>query len=275
MMTTITPVKPTQGASRWFIDKLRSIPLIRNLAQKWLKNRDVWIASGVGAGLRFNTAGLNPGYASGSNELPVQAAIAGYLKPGDVFLDIGANIGFFTIIAARLVGAQGKVYAFEPVPANIAALQHNLALNHFQHAKVLPYAVSNRVGKGDLLLANWNGGASLATAARPPDLKGSILIDLVTIDEMLARKVIEPPALVKIDVEGAELEVLEGMSATIQNYRPVIVFEIDDGDLEAFTRKQAGCEAFLVNNGYQVSRLEDSYQGSEWMVGHYFASYVV
>ena len=74
------------------------------------------LSIGVGAGLRIDPSTSNPDYATGANELPVQQALAQYLSPGAVFYDVGANIGFLTIIGARLVEPHGRVYAFEPVP---------------------------------------------------------------------------------------------------------------------------------------------------------------
>jgi len=270
-MTTTMQHRQVSGIIGWLKVKLRSIHFIRKIVRRWTRRRDIRIAGGVGAGLRFNIAGSSPEYAAGSNELPVQNTLASHLRAGDVFFDIGANIGFFTTIAARLVGPQGKVCAFEPVPGNVAALKHNLALNDFKNVQIFPCAVSNQTGTGELMLADWMGGASLSTAAAPPDLKGMMTVDLITIDELVMQKKVVPPALVKIDVEGAEEEVLKGMTTTIRVHQPVIIYEIDDENQEGFDQKQAVCETLLKSYGYQVTRLEDSYQGGEWLVGNYLA----
>ena len=79
------------------------------------------MSSGVAAGSRFCAGPSNPEYGSGSNELPVQEAIKNLLRPGEVFYDIGANVGFFTIIAGRLVGPTGSIVAFEPVASQLLA----------------------------------------------------------------------------------------------------------------------------------------------------------
>jgi FkbM family methyltransferase len=203
--------------------------------------------------------------------MPVQQALAQHVKTGDVFLDIGANIGFFTVIAAKLVGEGGRVFAFEPVPKNAASLRRNLALNDFRQVRVFEAAISDHNGKGELRLSEWIGGAALSTAAPPPDQTGTLAVDLVTIDELVARNEITAPDFVKIDVEGAEMEVLQGMATTIQACKPTILFEIDDGNVEAFNQKATACETFLRAYGYQITRLEDSYPGGEWLVGHYLA----
>ncbi len=271
-MKTNPPSNSVENFLLRLSSKFWTFPLIRRFAAKWIGHRDIQIASGVGAGLRFNIAGSNLGYASGKNEPPVQEAIASFLHPGDVFFDIGANIGFFSVIAAHLVGPEGQVYAFEPVPDNVALLEHNLELNGFRQAQVLRYAVSNRVGKGELLLAEWNGGATLSADSTPPDLKGALTVDLMTIDAMINQKMITPPSLAKIDVEGAELDVLEGMVKTIELYHPVIIFEIDDGNPGAYQKKLDACEALLKKHGYQIRQLQDSYPAGEWIVGNYLAT---
>jgi FkbM family methyltransferase len=253
------------------IEISRSIPIFRRVVIALVKKRAITIPSGAGEGLRFNIAGQNIGYAAGTNEMPVQMALVQCIRPGDVFYDIGANIGFFTVIAARLVGPGGRVYAFEPVPQNVSALRRNIRLNQFEQVQVMECAVSNHSGEGELLLANWGGGSALATASTPPDQIGKITVALASIDQLLADEKIAPPAIVKIDVEGAELQVLEGMHQAIQAHRPLILYELDDEDLEAFQRKQVRCEEYLYSLGYKITRLEDSYPGSGWVVGNFLA----
>jgi FkbM family methyltransferase len=260
-----------RSVMKWLVGVARSIPLARRISYALIKNRAVHIASGAGEGLRFNIAGLNTGYASGTNEMPVQMALAGCIKPGDVFLDIGANIGFFTVIGARLVGPGGRVYTFEPVPENISALKHNIALNQFGHVSIMECALSNEVGKGELLLAGWGGGSALASASPPPDVKGSLMVDLETVDHLVAEGQILAPDVVKIDVEGAELEVLQGMAQVLKTHPPRIVFELDDQTQEGFSQKQSACEAYLKSFGYHIARLDDSYPNSDWIVGNFLA----
>ncbi len=83
---------------------------------------------------------------------------AQYLKPGDIFYDIGANVGFFTVVAAKLVGASGKVYAFEPEAVNAATLRHNAQINKFAHVTAIEKAVSRTTGQAELLLSDYCGG---------------------------------------------------------------------------------------------------------------------
>lgn len=237
----------------------------------WLRYRDVEIADGYAKGLFIRTGRGNLEYALGTNELPVQKDLVSLLKPGSVFYDIGANIGFFTIIAAKYVGENGKVYAFEPLPDNVKAIRHNVALNNFSQVDVIPKAVSNHFGTEKFLVAEFSGGSSLESGDMPPDFVNEIYVDVVTIDDFLETEKTSPPDVVKIDVEGAEIGVLEGMSETITKIHPVVIYEIDDHDQKNYDRKQQECERFLSIHGYTIQKLADGYPGNAWIVGHYIA----
>lgn len=230
------------------------------------------IAIGPAQGLRFDPGPSNSAYAYGDNELPVQRALAERLKPGGVFYDVGANVGFLTVLGARLVGPSGIVYAFEPVPTNAGYVRRNAEANRFAHVKVVEKAVSNRSGPRVLNLARYSGGAALDSVEAPPDADGTLQVDVVTIDDAVGRHGMRPPSVVKIDVEGAELEVLEGMSAVTHQHRPIIIAEFDAGEAAEAARKQAACEQWLRSRGYRVDELPDSYPGGTWFVRHIVAT---
>ena len=242
------------------------------LASAGLRQRDVAIRNGVAQGLKFNTGESCPELALGTYEMPIQNIFTQHLKDGDVFYDIGANVGFFSIIAAQLVGDTGKVYAFEPGEGNANSIRHNARLNNFDQIEVIEKAVSDTSGSGQLLLAQYSGGHALATADAPPDLAGEVTVDLVSIDDLIAQNQIKPPNFVKVDVEGAELDVLKGMSETIKTYQPTIIYEVDDGDRAGYERKYGELAAFLESLNYQITQTENSYDTIDWYVGHAIAT---
>lgn len=260
------------GEPKSFWERLRTSRLGRRLEQWWVQNHDVVIREGVGKGLRFHAGRGNPDYARGTNELPVQQALARILHPGDVFYDIGANVGFLTVIAARLVGAQGQVIAFEPVPENAAAVRHNCEINGIANVQVSETAISDEIGTASLHVAEYAGGSALAAADNmTDDLKGVMTVAVTTVDALIAQRQAPPPTLVKIDVEGAEINVLRGMRETLSRVRPIVLYEIDDEDAQRLAAKAALCADFLREMGYEIEELEDAYPEIDWFVSHYVA----
>jgi FkbM family methyltransferase len=243
----------------------------RKLVRWWVQGKDLRISAGAGRGLRFNSAHSNPAYTIGTNEMPVQHALVEHLRPGDTFYDIGANVGFFTMLAAHLVGDAGEVIAFEPVPKNAAAIRHNQHLNGFRNITILEQAVANTCGTAQLQVTHVSGGATLTEAGQVQDIEYLLQVPVTTVDACLRDHKYSAPNVIKIDVEGAELSVLLGMSYTIHCYRPVVIFEVDDQDLPAFEQKSQSCQSFLRGFGYTITRLKDAYPESGWLVANFLA----
>jgi FkbM family methyltransferase len=229
------------------------------------------VAGGEAAGLRLAAWRSDPDFARGTYELPIQEAVASNLSPGDVFFDVGANIGFFSLIAAKHIKARGSVYAFEPVPRNAARIARSARLNGFGMIEVFTEAVGAKTGRAELLLARHIGGAMLAEAGAPPDMSGRIKVDVVALDDAIAKRGLRPPTLVKIDVEGAEIDVLRGMTETLRLHRPKIIYEVDDATRDGLERKAADIAAFIKTAGYTLKPLPASYADGSWQVEHVFA----
>src|SRR5205085_2724142 len=122
--------------ARWSITgerRRRAHSAISNL----VRDNEVTVRRGHLAGLRLGAAGSSAGYLMGSTEPAVQDALVEWLRPGMSFYDVGANVGFFTVLAARLVARSGTVVALEPVARNRAVLERNIALNAFANVTVL------------------------------------------------------------------------------------------------------------------------------------------
>ncbi|HEX4794665.1 MAG TPA: FkbM family methyltransferase [Humisphaera sp.] len=199
-------------------------PLIRRAGAGFSRGESV-MRHGVGKGLRFDPAGGNPGYALGTSDIEEQEALARLLKPGDVFYDIGANVGFFAIIAARLVGPSGHVHAFEPFAGSAGAIRDNAARNGFVNVNVHECAVSDKEGQGELLVERGGTEFKLVDGAAPAPGK-KISVRIVQIDALLAAGTLPPPRVVMIDAEGAEVNVLKGMWQTLAQHRPIVLCEV-------------------------------------------------
>ena len=226
------------------------------------------ITEGVGRGLQFCPGASNAAYGSGANELPVQAALAEHLRPGAVLFDVGANVGFFTVICARIVGEAGRVYAFEPVARNAAYVRLNCRLNGLRNVNVLEVAAGDESRAGQLHLAEYSGGSTLDVAGRPPDYRRTLSVDVVRIDDLMESRALTRPDVVKIDVEGAELHVLRGMQRTLQQARPIVIYETDDALAATAESRRAECDRLLQDCGYATAALKDSYPAINWAVRH-------
>ncbi len=164
--------------------------------------------------------------AEGNLESAVQEAMVRHLGSGGVFYDIGANIGFFALVGARLVGSDGIVYAFDAAPDNAEAIRTNAQLNGCRNVEVIAKAVSSQGGRVRLQVVEDQSWSKLEGYGEHPDTVNVIEVEAVTIDALLDEGALRPPTMVKIDVEGAEMAVLEGMRRTLQEHRPAIICEL-------------------------------------------------
>lgn len=250
----------------------RPFERLRSLATR-ARDRPQAIASGLGVGMKLDASPSAQPYAAGSLELPVQKAIARHLRLGQVFYDIGANEGFFTLIGARFTGPEGAVFAFEPEPGNAGRIRINLSHNDLTWASVIESAVSDRAGRAELLLTRHGGGHTLASAGAdtPPDVRGRMTVATTTIDRFVAMEGgHRPPDLVKIDVEGVEPAVLAGMRTTLASARPTVIYELDAPDTRRLEAKRHEVHALLTKLGYIIEQLPPSYDGP-WLVVHEIA----
>lgn len=257
---------------------LRNVPvvgkLIHRLSHRILDPHErVWsrVDSGPAEGLWLE---LNPrtgqAYARGDAEPAVQHALAAHLRAGEVFYDIGANLGFYTLLAARAVGAQGKVFSFEPDAENARRLEKNIVRNRFENVAVIEAGVWCSSGKREFSASGpaspdrgvgtfvHSASAATATAAATGVARavvcsespaGRPLIPCVSLDEF-ARSA-TPPAGIKVDVEGAEIEVLLGARETLLRHRPWVLCETQSPEHGRAARK------ILSALGYSLKAIDD------------------
>lgn len=134
------------------------------------------------------------------------------VHPGDHVIDLGANIGFYTLTLARLVGPQGKVYAFEPSPDNFSLLCRNVEVNGFHNVTLVRKAVSSQTGKAQLFLCESNAGDH-RIFGKGGD-RQAVEIETVALDDFFGSSR-EAPHLIKMDIQGAEGMALEGMQGLL------------------------------------------------------------
>jgi FkbM family methyltransferase len=186
------------------------------------------ILGGLASGYRIHISPAeNLSYLLGTNEPHLQKAIRQYVSAGDTVYDIGANIGYVSLSLAKRVGPSGAVIAFEPIPQNIKAFRKNIALNPIENVRLLEYAASDRAGDAVIRLVENSATASLVWHRNNPAAT-EFSIHTVAIDELVERGELAHPNFVKIDVEGAEGFVLQGMQRTIAAARPVLFVECSD-----------------------------------------------
>ena len=155
------------------------------------------------------------GYEKGTTKLFIQL-----VKEGMTVVDIGANIGYYTLLAARRVGPHGRVYAFEPGPQDFKLLTGNLRLNGYENVITVQKAVSNKTGTAPLFLSPRGSTAHSLLSSRDYR-KETIVIETVILDEFLQRDGNPAIQVIKMDIEGWEMEALDGMHRTIMRNSPL------------------------------------------------------
>lgn len=154
---------------------------------------------------------FEPAYQLGIYELHVQHALKNWLKSGDVFFDVGANRGFYTLLGSRWVGIEGKVFGFEPLAFNCEQASALLLANPCGNVELITKAVGNKVG--------WIGFRSEGSAAQAAlASSGTEQVPITTLDDFVQESA--PPDAVLVDVEGAELLVLEGARKLLTSQPP-------------------------------------------------------
>ena len=204
------------------------------------------MVAGPGRGLRLNPGGF-PGYWLGLHEKELLDRVRQMVRPGETFFDIGAFIGVYALVAAREAGGCGHVVAFEPDPAAAAAIETSARANHFRHFEVVNAAVANESGSIHL---SRERGSHLRIALADVEGDDESSVSAVAIDDYVDTRDLVPD-VIKIDVEGAEMLVLKGMTTILTNHAPRILIETH-GTLDEV-------RSFLATLGYSVAVLPDGY----------------
>jgi FkbM family methyltransferase len=237
-------VVPHERMSRWAQRGLLAplTPLTRR--------GELSILGGLAVRLRIDARSFAPwgaqayGVLTGTHEIQVQQALVRSARAGDHVWDVGANIGYLALVAARIVGPGGRVLAIEPDPECAAAIRRNALINDLGAIEVIEAAASSSSGVAELVVVRDRLWTRLASVGDHHESECRVSVRTLALDDVDA----PPPTLIKIDVEGAELEVLAGMTRLLRDARPLVVCEMHGRNAEF-------C-AVMRDAGYTVSNLD-------------------
>jgi FkbM family methyltransferase len=204
---------------------------------------------------------FDPDYCNGQHEAWAQDLLRKHLKPGDCFYDVGAHVGFFSLIAARIVGASGCVTAFEPDSGNAAVFRANCERNQMPQISLMQAAVWISSGQIAFERAEQASSGMEGRVIEGGSAVGeTVRVAGIALDDYVFKQGGKPPSLVKIDAEGGESAVLMGAKAVLDRYKPSLLCEIHDpanvGELADF----------LTRIGYSVQDLPSVRKGYLWAV---------
>jgi len=172
-------------------------------------------------------------------------------KKGDVILDVGANIGYLSLVFAHSTGSGGKVYSFEPEQNNYNKLLKNISLNSYNNIESHKIAFSNKETKIKLFKSKDNNLGSHSLIYNPDVLDEEFeFVDTITCDKFITDNNIMQVDIIKIDVEGAEYEVLQGMTNTLELFRPLIIMEINNPIQEKRNIPSEKLKRIVINKNY-------------------------
>ncbi|TRZ92793.1 MAG: FkbM family methyltransferase [Dehalococcoidia bacterium] len=232
--------------------------LTRSVYNLMTRHPEGWInihGSPVLINVRDNGIGskmfLQGGYASGRI-----SEIRKAVKEGDTVIDIGANIGYFTVLLANLVGPEGKVYAFEPDPRNFHLLQRTVERNGWSHVTIEQKAVSNKVGEFLLYQSpSWAG-----SALTPCDHVSVVKVQVITLDEFLSDE--HNVSFVKMDMDGSEPLAISGMTQLIQRSPNIrLLAEYEPGNLKRYLSAPLDFITIAEQHGLKLTAILDTEKG--------------
>lgn len=196
-----------------------------------------------------------------SYEPHISRALRELLSPGMVFVDIGANIGYFSLMAASLIGSQGKVFAFEPNQQNCNCLFLSAKVNGFENIDLYPFAVAEK--KTGFVYDNMGSNGAISDITDDLNVINSrVIVRSIVLDETLHD--VEQIDVLKIDIEGAEFRALQGATQLLRQHRPTVLSEFSPPALSTIS-KVSGREylQFLIDLDYQISVFEGADQQIE------------
>jgi FkbM family methyltransferase len=239
-------IDPLAGAVRRSLNRAAPVGLTQ-----------VEVAAGGLAGLRlWLDLQSEKDYWLGTYEPELQAALDDLIQPGMVAYDVGANIGYMSLIMARRVGPEGKVYAFEALPENLERMRANLALNDLgKNVVVIPAAVveSERPVRFLVGPSGETGKADGSAGREGMAYAGALDVEGLSLDAFVFERGNPAPQVVKMDIEGGEVLALPGMGRVLEQARPLMLLELHGPEAA-----RAAWE-WLSGQGYRICRMAPGY----------------
>jgi FkbM family methyltransferase len=198
---------------------------------------------------------IDKDYWLGTYEPELQAALRDLIKPGSIIYDVGANIGYVSLLLDKAAGEMGKVYAFEALPENVERWQTNMVLNGKENRLILfSGAVTNAPGPVRFLVhASGGMGKAAGSAGRQDKYQSEVIVPGISLDEFVYALGNPPPQVVKMDIEGGEVLALPGMRRVLSDARPLMLME-----LHGLESSRIAWET-LTAAGYKISWMRRGY----------------
>jgi FkbM family methyltransferase len=192
-------------------------------------------------------------------------AILGPLSEGSVFIDMGAHVGYYSLLASRRVGQSGRVVTIEANPVTATRLRRNLELSRVSNVTVYELACADEEREFTFFAANAiNPGQSSLSGDNAGHARTGVTVSGSSLDRIVAPLRLGRVDVVKMDVEGAELKALVGMRQVLQTYRPKLVMELKDELLRGMGASIGQVEEFLTQQGYARELQIDDFGNCVW-----------
>lgn len=217
---------------------------------------DVAIAAGGAAGCKMQLdLQFEKDYWLGTYETDLQAAIDDLIQPGWVAYDVGANIGFVSLLLAQRLGESGKIFAFEALPDNLERLRTHVEINALaSRVSVIPGAVAATSAPVRFLVGPSGAmGKAEGSAGRSDGHRESLEVPGISLDDFVYRDGNPPPQVIKMDIEGGEVLALKGMPLLLAEARPLILMELHGPEAA-----RVAWETLTAAN-YQICRMQRGY----------------
>ncbi len=210
----------------------------------------------------------------GTYEPGLQAALRAFLQPGSTVYDVGANIGYVTLMMAHHVGGSGRVFAFEALPANVERIRENMALNGLSNVTIVSAAVTDQCGTATFYVHESVGMGKVAGSAgrQGEHYRGEISVPGLSLDAFVYEQGNPTPDAVKMDIEGGEVLALPGMKRLLTERHPLLFLELHGPESERVaweTLTTAGYRLYAMESDYPHIQSPDDLGWKAYIIGRY------